>query len=81
MASSKKSKRDAFLAFSRGLPSLPTSVMATAVPPRVSSPAARRAAELMVGAVDSSRVASVAAHLDQLVLLDRATSRKRRAGT
>ena len=82
MPSSKKSKRDAFLAFAQGLPSLPTSVMATAVPPpRVPSPAVRRAAELMVGAVDRGRVASVAAHLDQLVQLNQATSRKRRAGT
>lgn len=80
MPSSKKSKHDAFLAFAQGLPSLPTSVMATAVPPRVPSLAVRRAAELMVGAVDSGRVASVAAHLDQLVQLSQATSRKRRAG-
>lgn len=81
MPSSKKSKHDAFLAFTQGLPSLPTNVMATAVPPRVPSPAVRRAAEMMVGTVDSGRVASVAAHLDHLVQVDRATSRKRRAGT
>lgn len=84
MPSSKKSKRDAFLAFARALPSLPTSVMATAVPPRVPSREVRRAAELMVGAVDTDRVASVAAHLDELVELDQqaqATSRKRRAGS
>lgn len=82
MPSSKKTKRDAFLAFAEGLPSLPTSVMATAVAPRAPSAAVRRAAELMVGAVDGSRVASVAAHLDELVQLDQATPRKRRnAGT
>ena len=77
MPSSKKSRPDAFLAFAEGLPSLPTSVMATAAAPRLPSQAVRRAAELMVGAVDSDRVASVAAHLDTLVLLDRATPRKR----
>jgi hypothetical protein len=81
MPSSKRSKHDAFLAFIEELPELPTSVMATAVPPRVPSPAVRHAAELMVGAVDSGRVASVAAHLDQLVQLGQAASRKRRAGT
>ena len=81
MTASKKSKHDAFLAFAEGLPPLPTSVMATAVPPRVLSPAVRHAAELMVGAVDSGRVASVAANLDRLVQLGQAASRKRRAGT
>lgn len=77
MASSKKTKGDAFLAFAEALPPLPTNVLASAVSRRRSA-ATRRAAELMVGAVDSSRVARVAAHLDELVELDRATSRKRR---
>jgi hypothetical protein len=82
MPSSKNSKRDAFLAFIEGLPELPTGVMATAIPPRVLSPAVRHAAELMVGAVDSGRVASVAANLDQLVRLSsQVASRKRRVGT
>lgn len=79
MPSSKKSKHD-FVAFVQGLPPLTTSVMATAIPPRVPSPTVRRAAELMVGAVDGSRVARVAAHLDQLVQLNQAMLRKRRAG-
>jgi hypothetical protein len=82
MPSSKKPKRDAFLAFAEGLPPLPTSVMAAAEPPRAASPDVRRAAELMVGAVDRGRVARVAAHLDELVQLDQQAqvpSRKRRA--
>jgi hypothetical protein len=68
---SKKTPQDRFREFAAKVPRLPTSLLATAHAP--TSPAAQRAARLMVGDLssDDGRIDRIAANLDRLVELNR----------
>ncbi|MBP6840026.1 MAG: hypothetical protein KBG28_13120 [Kofleriaceae bacterium] len=82
---SKKTPQERFREFAAAMPALPTSLMATAHLP--SSPAARRAARLMVGDLssDEGRVARIATSLDRLVQLNQrqatSTGKQRRGSS
>ena len=82
MDSSKARKRETFLKFARGAGGLPTSAMVASDPLPEPSGKARRAAQVLVGSLseaNGTRVTRVAALLDTLVSLDRATVAKKRA--
>jgi hypothetical protein len=79
MDSSKDKKAEEFLAFARHVGKWPTTALAAAEMPAVSSDATR-VAELLVGGLGLSepvRVARMAARLDKLVVLDRAERAKK----
>ena len=80
---SKKNPVERFRDFAAAVSPPPTSLLATAHVPPVSSEA-QRAAQLMVGdlAADAGRVNRIAASLDRLVQLNEATgSGKQRRGS
>jgi hypothetical protein len=72
---SKKNPAERFRELAAAMPEWPTSLLATAHVPAVSAQA-RKAAQLMVGALgaDRQRVDRVAASLDRLVELNQASA-------